>query len=213
MGFVIKTPTVCFGVDIHHRNAEKLEPMLDFLVTTHNHMDHYSMPLMRAMNAAGKPVVSNFFPNPYYTKAAEKTHEIKGITIHCGEADHNQRLRKFTMPMEIICPTGDKKFVFFTSGDCGDHTFLKAKSKEVDLYSVHPRCGMSAIDAAKQVNAKLTFIVHLYELSHEFNKWRWKFQDGKDEVEIFKKDSYKAYVPVWGEKFIWDGIKTEGCQK
>ena len=41
MGFVIKTPTVCFGIDIHHRHAEKLEPFLDFLAVTHNHNDHY----------------------------------------------------------------------------------------------------------------------------------------------------------------------------
>lgn len=212
MGFIIKTPTVCFGVDIHHRNAVKLEPLLDFLVTTHNHMDHYSMPLMRAMNAADKPVVSNFFPNAYYTKAAEKTHEIKGITIHCGEADHNQKLRKFTMPMEIICPTGNRKFVFFTSGDTGNHSFLKIKSEAADLYCVHPRNCMSAIDAAKQVNAKLTFIVHLHELSHEYNKWRWKFQDGRDELKIFQENNRAAYVPVWGEKFIWDGKKIHGVQ-
>ena len=59
MGFVIKTPDTCFGIDIHHRQAVKLEPLLDFIATTHNHNDHYNLPLLRAMTAKGKLVISN----------------------------------------------------------------------------------------------------------------------------------------------------------
>ena len=151
LGFIIKTPTACFGVDIHHRRAELLEPYLDFLVVTHNHNDHYSMPLLRAMTAAKKLVISNFFPNAGYTKASEQTHVVKGITIHCGESDHNNILKRFTMPMEIICPTGKQNFVFFTSGDTFHHRFLNKKSEAIDLYAVHPYCGMEAIEAAKAV--------------------------------------------------------------
>lgn len=206
MGFVIKTPTACFGVDINHRKGEKLAPYLDFLVVTHNHNDHYTLSLMREMTASGKMVISNFYPNPGYTKAPSMTHEINGVTIHCGESDHNNRLRKFTMPMEIICPTGNRNFVFFTSGDTCHHSFLQNKSETIDLYAVHPRNGMSAIEAAKKINAKHTFIVHLHEMTHEYNKWRWKFQDGRNELAIFDEQKKNAYLPVWGEKFIWDGI-------
>lgn len=213
MGFVIKTPEVCFGIDIHHRHAKKLAPFLDFIAVTHNHDDHYSMPLMRKMNAEQKPVISNFFPNFGYTKAAEFTHNIKGVTIYCGEANHNDRLKKFTMPMEFVCPTGDKKFVFFTSGDCYNHEFLNKKSEKIDLYAIHPRCGMIPVNAAQRLNPELTFIGHLQELGHEINVWRWQFSVGRYELEEFKKLNKKAYVPVWGEKFIWDGEKIIGCQK
>lgn len=213
MGFIIKTPTVCFGVDINHHRGLKLEPYLDFLVITHNHNDHYTIPLMHAMTANKKMVISNFFPNPGYTKAASKTHEIKGVTIHCGESDHNRFLKKFTMPMEIVCPTGNRKFVFFTSGDTCHHSFLERKSDKIDLYAVHPYNGMIALEAAKKIDADLTFIVHLHEMTHEYNKWRWKYADGRRVLNDFQKQNRKAYIPVWGEKFVWDGTKVLVIQK
>ena len=213
MGFVIKTPQVCFGVDIHHRHALKLEPFLDFIVTTHNHLDHYSMPLLGKMVENKKWIISNFFPYFGYTKAAEYTYEIKGVTIHCGEANHNNMLQKFTMPMEIVVPTGDRNFVFYTSGDCYDHKFLERKSEKIDLYAVHPRCGMTAANAAQKLEPELTFIVHLHELGHEINQFRWEFSVGRRELDDFKEINKKAYVPAWGEKFLWDGEKITGCQK
>lgn len=213
MGFVIKTPTVCFGVDIHHRRAVKLAGVLDFSVTTHNHDDHWSMPLLNTLNDNGKPLVTNFYPNLFYTKARSFTHNISGVTIHCGEADHKPTLKKFTMPMEIVCPTGDKQFVFFTSGDCWSHEFLEKKSEKIDLYAVHPRCGMKAVNAALKLHPQLTFIAHLHELGHDINVWRWKFADGRSELEEFSKNGQAAYVPVWGEKFLWDGEKIHGCRE
>lgn len=208
MGFVIKTPETCFGVDIHHRRALELEPLLDFAVVTHNHRDHHSLPLLYKMNAAGKTVVSNFFPDSCYTKSPDYTHELPGgVTIHCGEADHNNRLKKFTMPMEIVCSTGDKKFVFFTSGDCWSHEFLNRKSEQIHLYVLHPRCGMKTVEAVKRLDPQYTFISHLLELAHDINRWRWKFADGRKEVNNLKQLNKQSYIPVWGEKFLWDGEK------
>lgn len=203
MGFVIKTPTVCFGVDIHHRNAVKLDKLLDFVSVTHNHSDHYSMPLLNRMNSMRKPIISNFFPDFAYTKAAEFTHNIKGVTIHCSEADHNSYLKKFTMPMEFVCPTGDRQFVFFTGGDCFSHEFLNRKSDHIDLCVLHPRCGMSPVEAVKKLNPELTFIGHLQEMAHDVNNFRWEFSVGRHEVNELKKINKKACVPVWGEKFTF----------
>ena len=213
LGFVIKTPDVCFGVDIHHRHAEKLADFLDFAAITHNHDDHYNIPFMQKMTAQRKMVISNFFPNQGYTKFPFYTHKIKNVTVHCYEADHSPSLKNFTMPLEIICPTGDKEFVFFTSGDCYDHKFLKKTSKRIDLYAVHPRCTMVPVEAAKVLDPEVTFISHLQELGHEINRFRWQFTVGREEVENFKKINKKAYIPVWGEKFIWDGEKITGCQE
>ena len=60
MGYVVKTSSQCFGVDIHHKHAVKLAPMLDFLLITHNHSDHQWKPLTAEMERLGKPVYSNF---------------------------------------------------------------------------------------------------------------------------------------------------------
>ena len=212
IGFIIKTPTVCFGVDIHHRRAKELAGLLDFLVVTHNHNDHYNLPLMYELARKRKPVVSNFFPNAYYTKATEYTHNISGVTIHCGEADHNKVLQKFTMPMEIICPTGDKNFVFFTSGDCFSELFLHRKSENIDLYAVHPFCGMKPQYAAKKLAPAMTFIVHLHEMGHDVNRWRWTVDNGRSVQEVFRQENLNSYLPAWGEKFIWNGEKILTCQ-
>ena len=54
MGYVIQTPSGCFGVDIYHRRAAELVPYLDFYASTHVHQDHKSLPLIDAMLESGK---------------------------------------------------------------------------------------------------------------------------------------------------------------
>lgn len=213
MGYVIKTPTGCFGVDIHHRHAEKLVPLLDFTAVTHYHRDHFDLPFLYKMNEAGKMVISSFFPNAGYTKAFEYTYDMPGkVTVCCSEADHNATLKKFVMPLEFVCVTGDKKFVFFTSGDCCDHEFLCPKSEQIDLYAIHPRCIMDPLKAVEKVSPQMTFICHLHELSHEINCWRWQYSVGRDEERALAGLGKKSYVPVWGEKFIWDGTQITVCR-
>ena len=114
--------------------------------------------------------------------------------------------------MEIILPTGNKNFVFYTSGDCCDESFLKLKSEKVDLYAVHPFCIMKAVNAAERLSAQMTFIAHLHEMGHDVNRWRWSFENGRNEEQIFSQKKMSSYLPVWGEKFIWDGEKITGCQ-
>ena len=117
------------------------------------------------------------------------------------------------MPMEFVCPTGDKNFVFFTSGDCFSHEFLNKKSDRINLYVLHPRCGMIPLYAVQKLDPELTFIGHLQELGHEINVSRWQFSVGRHDIAEIGKINKKAYVPVWGEKFLWDGEKITGCQK
>lgn len=212
MGFVIKSPKSCFGVDIHHRHGKKLADLLDFVLVTHNHQDHYSLPLLQEMTKKGKGVISNFFPNRFYTKEKNTSYDLSGIRIHCLEADHNAELKKFTMPAEIIVPAGDKKFVFFTSGDCASECFLEKKSEKIHLYAIHPLCIMNTEKAVKKLSPDLTFIVHLQELSHEIGVWRWSIDDGRKKMRELQQAHYPCYLPVWGEKFLWDG-ETISSQK
>ncbi|MCX5759374.1 MAG: glycerophosphodiester phosphodiesterase family protein [Candidatus Hydrogenedentes bacterium] len=60
MGYVFKTPDACFAVDICLRDARRLAGVLDFLLITHPHPDHFTGGLGREMIARGKPVVSPF---------------------------------------------------------------------------------------------------------------------------------------------------------
>lgn len=61
MGYVFKTPETCFGIDLHGRDLEMLANNLDFLLITHNHKDHYSEPLLKAMITAKKPVITRWY--------------------------------------------------------------------------------------------------------------------------------------------------------
>ena len=106
-----------------------------------------------------------------------------------------------------------KSSFFFTSGDCWSHEYLNKKSERIHLYAQHPRCGMIPLKASQRLNPDLTFIVHLQELGHEINVYRWQFSVGREELNNLKQANLDAYVPVWGEKFIWDGNKVTGCQK
>jgi len=62
-GFVVKTSSVCFGIDLYNYNhhsyfkSTELAPLLDAVFVTHEHHDHFSPVLITEMNRLGKPVV------------------------------------------------------------------------------------------------------------------------------------------------------------
>lgn len=60
MGYIVKTRESLFSIDLNHRRDLELAPKLDFALITHNHDDHYREPFYRAMDRAGKTVVTNF---------------------------------------------------------------------------------------------------------------------------------------------------------
>ena len=71
MGYVVKTPSGCFAIDISHRWAKELAPYIDFLCVTHKHSDHYNNDLIQAMFDLGKPVLSNYLKDTTYPYTAK----------------------------------------------------------------------------------------------------------------------------------------------
>lgn len=109
MGYIVKTPTTCFGIDINHRWAEKLEPYLDFLCVTHKHQDHYNTALINAMLNAGKPVYSNWIKGGYTSKV-NTDYQFNNIKIHVSITDHNNSglsnfVSVFTLNVAMIVAT------------------------------------------------------------------------------------------------------------
>ena len=202
MGVVVKTAKCCFSVDLMHRRAEEMAPLLDFALITHGHGDHYTEAFYRAMNGAGKTVISNFKDN-YGVKdtrtlggyvRGEKEFEIGDVRIRTALADHNTYLRDFTTVFEIS--VGD--FAIYHTGDCCGIDKLRPKLQKPDLWFVHPRCGLSPAEGARKFNPKLTVIGHLNELGHD--KWRWSWQDGLDAKAAVEATGHAAIVPLWGER-------------
>lgn len=71
MGYIVKTPSGCFAIDISHRWAKELAPYIDFLCVTHKHSDHYNTDLIQAMFDLGKPVLSNYLKDTTYPYTAK----------------------------------------------------------------------------------------------------------------------------------------------
>ncbi len=91
MGYIVKTPSGCFAIDISHRWAKELAPYIDFLCVTHKHSDHYSTDLIQAMFDLGKPVLSNYLKDTTYPYTAKgiKIMKLVNSKIKTCITDHN----------------------------------------------------------------------------------------------------------------------------
>ena len=206
MGIIVKTPQALFTVDVNHRQATRLEPILDFALITHNHHDHYSDRFLDAVDRAGKTVISNFDDNygAYFAKRmpggftrAKKTFNLKDVTIKTSLSDHNPYLIDFTTAFEIAL--GD--YTVYHSGDSQNIDKLNP-TRTPDLWIVHPRCGLKVADGIQKFHPKKTVIAHLFELGHAVNRWRWRVSDGQAEVQKAEEVGGAAVMPIWGDRIV-----------
>ena len=204
MGVVVKTAQALFTIDVNHRQATRLEPILDFALITHNHHDHYSDRFLDAVDRAGKTVVSNFDDNygahrgkrmPGGYTRAEKTFDLKGVTVKTALSDHNPYLIDFTTAFEITI--GD--YTIYHSGDSQNIAKLNP-SRTPDLWIVHPRCGLKVAAGIEKFHPRKTVIAHLFELGHAVNRWRWSVADGQAEVKKVEEAGAVAVMPLWGDR-------------
>ncbi len=199
MGYIVKTQSSCFSIDLSHRRGDELEPFLDFALVTHNHNDHYTLPFLKKMAAAGKNIYSNFYPSPGYSKLSENRIHNNGITLYSYESDHNSMLRKFMMPFEIILDN----CILFTGGDSCNAEQLYHHAPCIDYFIVHPYVGLDTVTAAKKtLQPRVTLISHLMEFGHAIDKWRWSFQDGINAVRKLEDAGCTAWMPLCGEKIV-----------
>ena len=205
MGVGVKTATCAFGIDICHRRAPELAPHLDFLLTSHNHCDHYNMRLINTMTAANKPVISNFhLAWDWYCRDLEKTFKIKDVTIHCTAADHNNHLPLAVTNFEVVCGDAPGAFTIFHSGDCHKAGHLKPRGKP-DVYFGHCAIGLDFMAAAKNtMPAKLYVPLHHQELMHLGGRWRCVgYEDEPLKiVRSLRAAGFNSAMPVWGDRIV-----------
>lgn len=210
-GYVFKTPTSCFGIDLFLRDAKDLEPDLDLLLLTHEHADHRSPDLIDAMIKAGKPVVSRFeHGGTTVTKPCELTFGPLRVKVDIG--DHHRQIPSGCNNMlmyEVDCGTSASGCVVYHSGD--GNNFLKMKpDKLVDVFIPHVQVGMSVEDAIHHLNPKVTLVSHVLELGHSPNPphvWRWSYDYAFRMVRNTPPD--RAIVLTWGEKWLLPGTQVQ----
>ena len=206
MGVIVKTKESCFSIDLQHRRAPEIAPLLDFALITHNHGDHFTDAFYRAMDGAGKTVISNFKENAGakssgaecgYTKG-KRTFKMKDVEIRTALVDHSKTQIDFITSFEIYIG----KWRLFHSGDAADEAKLNP-AKSPDLWMVHPYCCYWPISKGlKKFSPKLTAILHLNEFGHPNNQCRWTWAEGFGAKSDAEKIGSAAIVPLWGDRIF-----------
>ena len=168
MGYVVKTQTQCFGIDLYHKYAEKLAPMIDFLLITHNHGDHQWKPLIAELERQGKAVYSNFLNNGHKVTTGDEF-TVGNISIKVTTVDHNKTLTNFVNTYEVNCyAKKGKDYVIFFTGDAHNYEQLNPSGK-VDVFIPHLAVGLYMAEAVKKINPKEVLMSHILELGHAIN--------------------------------------------
>ena len=211
MGYIIKTRESLFSIDLVHRRDFELAPRLDFALITHNHADHWRNGFYRAMDSAGKTVVSNFLDNygaadwrkkstTWYANGgftrAQKVFKIKDVEIRTSLVDHNDYLIDFTTAFEIRVGN----WILYHTGDCGKGSEGKLGTTwgRPDLWLFFPGCGINVAKAISKVQPTRVVFGHLWELGHKAGRLT---EPGiRRALANAKSVNNNASVAFWGEK-------------
>lgn len=213
MGYVVKTPSGCFAVDIYHRRGAELEPYIDFLASTHVHQDHKCQALIDAMLAAGKPVVTNYLEEPGYAYTSEETadYTIGKFRLHTFVTNHNNGSTNVPVTVfQIDCGDDTDNFVLMHSGDSNFIAEQYDVTEDIDVYI--PRYAPNELTEnnviGKVFTPKYVLLSHILELSHaDPDSSRWTLEQGL--ARAAQLDCEQTYMPFWGEKMVWKNGKLE----
>jgi hypothetical protein len=215
MGYVIKTASGCFAIDIYHRWAKQLAPYLDFLCVTHNHTDHFSSDLIQEMFDANKPVLSNYLKKGTgyaYTSTTDKNYIIGKFSIRTAITDHNGTAegKNFVTVFRIDCGDDAGHFTFLHIGDSNFKTsqyvnVQGALDVLIPRYAPVPHGGDENLiigAGSGQVQPDYVLLSHILELGHDgVENSRWPLDMALERAAGI--NCVRTYVPMWGEKLTW----------
>lgn len=215
MGYVVKTPTQTFGIDIVHKHIEELAPLLDFMLVTHKHGDHNDAHARNQLARAEVKVIAGFKldkPVVWQGKLLDLEYveeydsiQIGDITINCKRVDHNATAagHKFVTTYEIDCGPKTGNTVIFHSGDAYNHEELEV-AKRPDIFIFHMSVGLKIQNALDKIQPNYAIFSHAWELGHKVEKWRWTIDDVLKRVHAIKgHDRLHLLYPCWGDKMVY----------
>ena len=215
MGYIIKTPSHAFGIDLIHKHIDLFAPYLDFTLITHKHPDHGSINEFEAFAAAGVPVYAGYVASPKpkqlewnYVKDGE-TLSIDNITITGKRADHYYKDEGFKMitVYEIDCGDDAGNAVIYHSGDTRNYEQLEPENP-VDFFIFHTAVGLKIQNAIDKVQPGYAIFSHAWEMGHSAEKYRWTIDDllqRSAKIENFPAE--RILLPCWGEKIVYSKQK------
>ena len=213
MGYVFKTPEVCFGIDVCIPGAKRLVKELDFLLISHGHIDHNSGGLGPAMIKAGKPVVTEFLPGSTIVKEPTEIH-FGPARVKIDIGDHspkNPDRRNDMLMFQVDCGASSGNATIYHSGDGANYEKM-TPDRPVDVFIPHVACsGMEVADAMRHVHPKVTLVSHVMELTHDPRGARWSFAYANDKVKEFPEK--EALILTWGERWVLPGTEFTSPDK
>ena len=209
MGYVVKTRESLFTIDIKHRRDEELVPSLDFALVTHNHGDHFRREFCKAIDAAGKPLVSSFVKNAAFAdikSAADASgspdeFKIRDVKIRTFRIDHAAAAWGIDFTTAFEMRIGD--FRLLHTGDCGvANDKLRVEWGRPDLWLFFPMSLINIADAVERIHPKRCVFGHLWELGHAVGKGRAYKPHIRRALPLAERHCKDTTVAFWGDRII-----------
>ena len=203
MGYIVKTPTTTFGIDLFSKYTDRLLDMIDFGMITHPHGDHNNSAFTKGMERRNKPILAAFDIKNVEEMRVEHGGEYTfgDVKVRVTLGDHNKRLRNYVASYEIDCGANTNHTVIFHTGDSCNYEQLNPQ-KQVDIFIPHIRVSLDIQKAMDKFHPHHLFMSHIQELGHRVHKWRWTFHDALRSKEKWNHDH--MWIPCWGERVIYN---------
>jgi L-ascorbate metabolism protein UlaG (beta-lactamase superfamily) len=234
-GVILRTGEMAIGLDVipmprffgwaePEGLTERIAGLLDLLVITHSHDDHYDRALVRACLRMGKPVL---MPAAMAREWGHHAHlhatgngweqEIAGLHITAREGFHVWRETMAELPLvyyEAVCREG---YTFMFGGDL-DYTKALEKSpgRTIDLFFLtwrnpnalyeqgRPEQVGSTLDAVRialeRIDPAAILFEHCAELDHVYHGFPASFDMALD---LKRQIPIPSELMFWGEKFAF----------
>ena len=203
MGYIVKTPTTTFAIDLYSKYTERLLDMIDFGMVTHAHSDHNNIAFTKGLESRNKPVLAAFDIKDVEEMRVEdgQTYTFGDVSVRVTVGDHNKKALKTVASFEIDCGANTNHTVIYHTGDTYNYRQLNPE-KDVDIFIPHIRVGLNIPEAIEKFQPRHLFMSHLQELGHRVNKWRWTFHDALRLKEKWYHNH--LWIPCWGERIIYN---------
>ena len=207
MGYIVKTRESLFSIDLKHRRAHSLVPLLDFALVTHKHGDHYDVNFCKAMDEAGKPLVSSFVENAAFDEIKAKAaaegkpdvFKIRDVLIRTFRVDHSKKAWGIDFTTAFEMKIG--KFRLLHTGDCGvANDKLRVEWGHPDLWLLFPMTSLDVTDAFKRIRPKRCAFGHLWELGHAVGKGRAIERHIRRGLDMAATAGGDPVVAFWGDR-------------
>jgi L-ascorbate metabolism protein UlaG (beta-lactamase superfamily) len=209
-GFVVKTPSITFGIDLHDyfrtQKFVELANLIDAYFITHEHSDHFSFELIASMQKQNKPVVgpAEFQYAPIKMSKGE-SRTIAGLLVTAHDGLHgNIPLRQY----EIITDEGIK--ILHTGDNQTTETLPQISDVDFMLLNswVNESGTVSWVEGVRyaidKIKPKLTLPGHIMELGHLGAVY--PSVPYRDPIASDNGSLASDYcILAWGENYHWGG--------